>query len=224
MRILIIEDETEIAEMVAFALKRAGIDSVHALTAREGLAQLDATINAVILDVGLPDMNGLDVLKELRQSSDLPVLMLTAQNEEIDRVLGLELGADDYIGKPFSPRELVARVKAVLKRSQGHETMPLMPNVSIGNYVYDEERQVVTCCGQALPLTVAELNLMRHFMQQPHRVFSRQQLLAAAFSNNHPSDERTMDSHIKSLRAKIRASGAENPLATHRGIGYSFEP
>ena len=181
----------------------------------------------MILDVGLPDMDGFEVLKAIRKHGDLPVLMLTAQNEEIDRILGLELGADDYIGKPFSPRELVARVKTVLKRTRRLPESPpdATPTAANNGFVFDAERLQICYCGQPLPLTLAESRLLQHLMAQPHRVFSRRQLMAAAFSDHHPSDERSIDTHIKSLRLKIKqiAPNAE-PIVTHRALGYSFEP
>ena len=225
--IVLIEDETDIAQMVAFALSRAGMRSSHAANGQAGLALLQHGADAVILDVGLPDMDGFEVLKAIRKHGDLPVLMLTAQNEEIDRILGLELGADDYLGKPFSPRELVARVKTVLKRTRRLPENPpdATPAAANNGFVFDAERLQICYCGQPLPLTLAESRLLQHLMAQPHRVFSRRQLMAAAFSDHHPSDERSIDTHIKSLRLKIKqiAPNAE-PIVTHRALGYSFEP
>lgn len=225
--IILIEDEQDIAEMVAFALTRAGMDSRHAAAGGDGLALLAEGADAVILDVGLPDMDGFEVLKHIRRHDDaLPVLMLTAQNEEIDRVLGLELGADDYIGKPFSPRELVARIKTVLKRSRRlPETADAAADLPVHGFHFDAERMQVFYRDQPLPLTLAESRLLQHLMAQPGRVFSRRQLMAAAFSDHHPSDERSIDSHIKALRMKIRQVHADaDPIVTHRAIGYSFEP
>lgn len=228
--ILLIEDEKDIADMVAFALTRAGMRSSHATGGGAGLALLQQGADAVILDVGLPDMDGFEVLKHIRRHNEaLPVLMLTAQNEEIDRVLGLELGADDYIGKPFSPRELVARVKTVLKRAY---RLPEQSSADIetpaaavcaGGFAFDAERQQMRLHGQVLPLTLAESRLLQHLIRQPGRVFSRRQLMAAVFSDHHPSDERTIDTHIKSLRMKIRHIDAKaDPILTHRALGYSF--
>lgn len=224
-RIVLIEDEAEIAEVVAFALQRAGMDCLHAENAMDGLALLAGAVDLVVLDVGLPDLDGFEVLKRIRRDDvALPVIMLTAQNEEIDRVLGLELGADDYVGKPFSPRELVARIKAVLKRRGVQSQKASAEAPSAQGFDYDEKTCRILWQGQALPLTVTELHLLRHFLAQPGRVFSRAQLLAAAFSDHHPSDERTIDTHIKSLRMKIREGGGGDPIVTHRSLGYSFEP
>ncbi|MBV7433692.1 response regulator [Cardiobacteriaceae bacterium TAE3-ERU3] len=217
--IVIVEDEQEIADTVAFALSRAGMVCHHALSAADGFALLDSVpCDLLILDVGLPDQDGFEVLKAVRQRGELPVIMLTAHHDEVDRVLGLELGADDYVGKPFSPRELVARVKVVLKRS----TPVTQSGVISHGFFYDQARQQVLLNGLALPLTLAELRLFTHMLARPHQVFSRDQLLAAAFSANHPSDLRTIDTHIKALRHKIRNAGcAEEIIITHRALGYS---
>lgn len=221
--VLLIEDEADIAEMVAFALARAGIASSHAASGGDGLAKLSEGADAVILDVGLPDQDGFEVLKQIRRHSEVPVLMLTAQNEEIDRVLGLELGADDYVGKPFSPRELVARVKTILKRSRRLPENP--PPTANHGFAFDHERCTACYRGQNLPLTLAEWRLLHHLAKQPGRVFSRRQLLDAVFSERHPSDERSIDTHIKALRMKIKHIDPQaEPIATHRLLGYSFEP
>lgn len=221
--VLLIEDEADIAEMVAFALARAGIGSSHASSGSDGLALLEAGVDAVILDVGLPDQDGFEVLKHIRRHSEVPVLMLTAQNEEIDRVLGLELGADDYVGKPFSPRELVARVKTILKRSRRLPENP--PPATDYGFAFDCERCSASYRGQALALTLAEWRLLYHLAKQPGRVFSRRQLLDAVFSERHPSDERSIDTHIKALRMKIKHIDPQaEPITTHRLLGYSFEP
>lgn len=217
--IVIIEDEQEIADTVVFALSRVGMACTHALSATSGLALLNRVrCDLLILDVGLPDKDGFEVLKELRCSSDVPVIMLTAHHDEVDRVLGLELGADDYVGKPFSPRELVARVKAVLKRSVSISDS----GVAACGFTFDQARQQVFYDGVVLPLTLAELRLFTHMLARPNQIFSREQLLTAAFSANHPSDLRTIDTHIKTLRHKLRDAGCMGDvIITHRALGYS---
>ncbi len=219
--ILLIEDETEIADAVIFALNRAGMSAHHALTAADGLAWLvQGQADLLLLDVGLPDQNGFDVLKTVRKTSELPVIMLTAQHEEIDRIVGLELGADDYIGKPFSPRELIARIKAVLKR-----THPSAPAGLSGDFQFDPVSQQIRYQNRLLPLTLAELRIFALMLSHPEQVFSREQLLTAAFSADHPSDARTVDTHIKTLRHKLREQAAlEEVIVTHRALGYSFHP
>lgn len=219
-KILIIEDDADIAAVVEFALSRAGMVCAHAATADEGLAVLARqACDLLILDVGLPDRDGFELLKTLRHSSRIPVIMLTAQHEEIDRILGLELGADDYIGKPFSPRELVARIKTVLKRCSG-ENEALSPGV----FYYDRLRQQVYFGQTPLTLTLAELRLFTHMLAHPGQVFSREQLLIAVFSAHHPSDSRTIDTHIKTLRRKLREAGCgQEIIMTHRALGYSVQ-
>jgi two-component system catabolic regulation response regulator CreB len=225
--ILLIEDETAIADTLIFALRQAGFAVHHAALGSEGLAlcqQLQPAL--LVLDVGLPDIDGFEVLRRLRASSDMPVLMLTARSEEIDRVLGLELGADDYVAKPFSPREVVARVRSIIKRSQGR-TEPTAATATAAEASLlrlDEAAARIFCTGQALQLTRYEYLLLRTLMLAPERVFSRTQLMDKVWTHE-VSQERTVDTHVKSLRAKIAglAPGAD-PIQTHRGLGYSYRP
>ncbi len=228
IKIVIIEDEKEITDVVSFALKRAGMSCEYAQTAQQGLSLLKTLpCDLLILDVGLPDMDGFEVLKIIRRQYQLPVIMLTAQNEEVDRILGLELGADDYIGKPFSPRELVARVKTVLKRC-GDSTDTDMHDkemITMGEFIFDKLGQRVLFREQVLPLTLAEFKIFTYMLAHPQQVFSRTQLLSAAFAVNHPSDLRTVDTHIKSLRHKLREAGCGSEvIITHRALGYSVQP
>lgn len=172
----------------------------------------------LLLDVGLPDTDGFELLKTLRPQHPQPVIMLTAQDEETDRILGLELGADDYIGKPFSPRELVARVKAVLRRTQTQPAAEATP-------IWHDDAPA--CCirhqGRELPLTQGEYRLLRTLLHRPGRVFSREELLTAMFGGNRPSDPHTINTHIRALRHKLREAGvAGEPIRTHHGLGYSF--
>lgn len=219
--ILLIEDEAAIAETLIFALGQAGFGVRHCRLGREGLAAAQAEAPALlILDVGLPDIDGFEVLRQLRAKAETPVLMLTARSEEIDRVLGLELGADDYVAKPFSPREVVARVRGILKRTQ---PAPAAPAES-GMLRLDETGARVFCAGQPLALTRYEYLLLKVLIQAPERVFSRAQLMDMVWTHE-VSQERTVDTHIKSLRAKIAAlAPAAEPIQTHRGLGYSYQP
>ncbi len=222
-RVLVIDDEPDIVHAIEFALLRANMLVEKSETAGDGLEKLNnSAFDLIILDVGLPDENGFEVLKKIRQYGEIPVVMLTAQHEEIDRILGLELGADDYIGKPFSPRELVARVKAILKRSRG-DNQQQIARAHIA-YHYDEERQEIYFHDKKIPLTVAELRIFSLMLAYPQRVFSREQLIDAAFSSGHPSDLRTIDTHIKKLRQKLRDSGGADCIRTHRALGYSYQP
>lgn len=217
--ILLVEDDKAIADNVLLALEREGYFCVHVLF---GGACLEAvktrTIDLVILDVGLPDMNGFEVCKGLRAFSDVPVIFLTARSDEVDRVVGLEIGADDYVLKPFSPRELAARVKTILRRRQ-----PVVATVS-GCIQIDEARVRATCKGIELELTRAEFSLLRAMHASPGIVFSRERLMNIA-GLAEASMERAIDTHIKSLRAKLAAAAPDIEfIRTHRGLGYSLEP
>ena len=219
--VLLLEDDAAIAEPLVFALERAGHQVRHFLLGSDALQwALAQQPDLLILDVGLPDISGFEVLARLRRESAVPVLMLTARSEETDRVLGFELGADDYVPKPFSPREVVARVGAILRRAQGTSQETAAPN----GIVLDEVRARVTCRGEPLVLTRYEYLLLAVFLRAPERVFSRAQLMDLVWEHD-VSNERTVDTHIKSLRAKIHALAPDlDPIQTHRGLGYSWQP
>ncbi|MDP9942551.1 two-component system response regulator CreB [Ectopseudomonas alcaliphila] len=222
-QILIVEDEAAIADTLVYALQAEGFVTHWASLGGEALTLLEnGTFDLVILDVGLPDISGFEVCKRLRRFSEVPVIFLTARSEEIDRVVGLEIGADDYVVKPFSPREVAARVKAILKRVAPRE----MPSASApGIFQIDDAAFRIHYHGQALSLTRHEFRLLRTLLGQPRRVYSREQLLDALGVASEAGYERNIDSHIKSLRAKLRAiAPSEEPIQTHRGLGYSFEP
>jgi two-component system catabolic regulation response regulator CreB len=235
--ILIIEDEPAIADTLLYALKTEGFAPEWCATGRAGLAALAAKPFAlVVLDVGLPDGSGFEVCKDIRRRSGVPVIFLTARNTELDRVLGLELGGDDYLVKPFSPRELTARVKAVLRRTQGTSApttdgpaTPAYPTTDDkarrkdAEWVVDVERCAIRYRGVALELTRYEYRLLRVLVEKPGRVFTRDQLMAAAWEDPGASLDRTVDAHIKMLRAKLREIAPEaDPIQTHRGLGYSL--
>jgi len=225
-RILLLEDDPAIAGTVAFALQREGFDVDHVLlvgAAREAAARSRPAL--AILDVGLPDGSGLDLCRAWRQSGDdalraLPVLMLTARAEELDRVVGLELGADDYLTKPFSPRELVARVRALLRRA----SLAAPPLPAPGLFELDADGQRIAFAGQWLALTRLEFGLLRALLRSPGRIRSRESLLDEVWGAEGDATDRTVDTHVKTLRAKLRAVRPElEPIATHRGMGYSLD-
>lgn len=220
-RILIIEDEPAIADTLVYALKTEGFAPEWCATGRAGLAALAARpFLLVVLDVGLPDGSGFEVCKQIRQKLTVPVIFLTARNTELDRVLGLELGGDDYLVKPFSPRELTARVKAILRRTNGHRQMPAE---AAPEFVVDDERCSIRYRGVALNLTRYEFRLLRLLVAKPGRVYSREQLLDAVWEDPGASLDRTVDAHVKTLRAKLRAVAPDlDPIQTHRGLGYSL--
>lgn len=221
--ILIVEDEAAIADTLIYALQGEGFTTTWLSLAGEALAlQAREPADLWILDVGLPDMSGFEACKQLRRSSEVPVLFLTARDSEIDRVVGLEIGADDYVSKPFSPREVAARVKAILKRLQPR-VPPAAEPPAAGPFRFDELRQQIHYHGQLLPLTRHELKLLAVLLGQPERVFSREQLLDATGVSAEAGYERTVDSHIRSLRAKLReVSPDSEAIQTHRGLGYSL--
>lgn len=225
-RILIIEDEPAIADTLVYALRTEGFSPEWCTTGRAGLAALDAGAFAlVVLDVGLPDGSGFEFCKLIRARSGVPVIFLTARNTELDRVLGLELGGDDYLVKPFSPRELTARVKAILRRTNSGGTAPARLGAELpepSKVVVDDEHHTISFRGVPLELTRYEFRLLQALAAKPGRVFTREQLMAAAWEDPGSSLDRTVDAHIKTLRAKLRAIGGEDPIQTHRGIGYAL--
>lgn len=222
-QILLVEDEVAIADTLLFALASEGFGARRVALAGEALRLLRAErFDLVILDVGLPDMSGFEACKALRAFSQVPVMFLTARGEEIDRVVGLEIGADDYVVKPFSPREVVARVRAILKRSNGANA----PATGAGEeFQVDAQRLLIHFHGQPLKLTALEFRLLQQLLAQPQQVQSRQQLLAALGIAPDAGYERNIDTHIKALRAKLREVAPDRePILTHRGFGYSYQP
>ncbi|KRG68057.1 two-component system response regulator CreB [Pseudoxanthomonas dokdonensis] len=225
--ILIVEDEAAIADTVLYALRSEGMQAEHAWLGQAALQRLrEGGIDVVVLDVGLPDINGFEVCRQLRGFSQVPVMFLTARNDEVDRVLGLELGADDYLAKPFSPRELVARVRARLRRSQldaaATEVEPgWLPR---GRFAIDVHGHRIRHGGLLLDLTRYEYMLMEALLQRPGAILSRAQLMDRGWDADADSSDRTVDTHIKTLRAKLRAAGVQpDPIRTHRGLGYAIE-
>lgn len=225
-RILLLEDEPGIADAVIYSLQAEGW-TVHWCTLLAEARQLWTQADLLLLDVGLPDGNGFEFCKEIRRSSEVPVIFLTARHDETDRVVGLEIGADDYVIKPFSPRELVARVKANLKRWQRPVTAATQHSqsqLSIGDFVWQPQACRISCRAQVLDLTALEYKLLSHFLQQPNQVHSREQLLAAGDIAQSSQYERNIDTHIKSLRAKLRRCSDRQYLLTQRGFGYLCVP
>ncbi len=221
--IFIVEDERSISDALAYALRSEGFSAQCFETGAAALAAFSKeSPDFVILDIGLPDMSGFELCKRLRLTSSVPILFLTARAEEIDRVLGFELGGDDYMTKPFSPRELVARVKAILRRSAQEVSAPAPTSVSRA-FVINEETLVVTYRGKPLDLSRYEFRLLSVLVRRPGRVYSREELMDRAWESPEMSLERTVDTHIKTIRAKLRAITPDHdPIVTHRGFGYSL--
>ncbi len=220
-KILIVDDEPAVIEPLIYTLESDGF-SVESV----GLGGLaiesckHSNFDLVVLDVGLPDMSGFEVCKEIQKQNDIPVLFLSARVEEIDRLIGLEIGADDYVVKPFSPREVVARIKIILKRR-----VTVTDVATLNNLVIDIQKAKVCYFNQELELTKYEFLILSYLAQSPEQVFSRQQILEHVWPNASGSMERSVDTHIKTLRAKLKSVNSEFELIkTHRGLGYSLEP
>ena len=231
-RVLVVEDEPSIRDTIVYALESEGIDVDWTASGAEALVQAEQVdYQLIVLDVGLPDMSGFDVCRTLRVTNPVPVIFLTARASEIDRVVGLEIGADDYVTKPFSPRELSARVRANIRRSHLNVTaspFPVAPVVVAATsglpFEIDHDRWVIHYYGHALELSRYEFRLLAVLIEKPGRVYSRAQLMDAAWEEPDASMERTVDTHIKSLRAKLKAQRADvDPIQTHRGLGYSMK-
>jgi two-component system catabolic regulation response regulator CreB len=228
-RILIVEDEPSIADTIQFPLETDGCVTECCGTGGEAIELLEKErFDLVVLDVGLPDMTGFEVCHRIRATSNVPILFLTARSEEIDRVVGLEIGGDDYVSKPFRPRELSARIRAILRRvslpDQNNRLPPATDDANRSRALsIDQQRKVVRYFGERLTLSRYEFRLLQILASAPGRVYSRSQLMEAAWEEPEASMERTVDAHIKSLRSKLRQVRPEiDAIQTHRGFGYSL--
>jgi two-component system catabolic regulation response regulator CreB len=221
-RILIVDDEPAILDNIQYVLQADGLET---LRLSEGSAVLPLLakerVDLILLDIGLPDASGLDLCREIRRIHSIPIIFLTARSAEIDRVVGLEMGADDYVAKPFSPRELSARVKAVLRRTAA--TAPPAGGRHAA-FAVDEARRRIAYHGRALELSRTEYELLATFLRRPGQVYSREQLKSFVWEQPGTSLERSVDGHVKNLRAKLKAIRPDDdPIVTHRGVGYSLK-
>ena len=224
-RILLLEDEQAIADTLLYALRSEGFDVRHLRLASEALdAFREQPPDLAILDLGVPDGSGFDVCRAIRKTSETPIVFLTARHEEIDRVLGLELGADDYVVKPFSPREVCARVRAILRRSAPLPQAAAPTASTPGPLLQlDEAAQRIRCGDDWLALTRYEFQLLATLLRRPERIFSRVELMDLVWGDALDTSDRTVDAHVKLLRAKLRARGVQGELIqTHRNMGYSI--
>ena len=222
-RVLVIDDEPAIRESLAFALRRDGFAITEAATLKEARSAA-ADADLIILDLVLPDGNGLDFLRSLRSQSDIPVIVLTSRDEETDRVVGLEMGADDYVLKPFSPREVAARVRAVLRRAAKSAQPEEETALTCGTLSADPRTRKAAVADCDLALSRTEFNLLAAFLRSPGRVFERSQLLDAVWGSDVVVGDRTVDVHIKALRRKIEEAGGDpRVLETVRGVGYRLK-
>lgn len=220
-RILIVDDEPAIVDAIQYALETEGFETASLFSGMPVVAALaEQPADLVVLDIGLPDISGLELCREIRRTSQVPIIFLTARADEIDRVVGLELGGDDYITKPFSPREVSARVKAVLRRT-GAGTNNAPPRDAV--FIVNESKRRIRYLEECLDLSRYEYEILRTFIRRPGHVFSREQLMELVWEHPEASLDRTIDAHIKNIRAKLRrVRPDDDPIVTHRGSGYSL--
>ena len=222
-RVLVVEDEESYSDALSYLLRKEGFEVSLASTGPDALTEFDRTgADIVLLDLMLPGLPGTEVCRRIRQVSNVPVIMVSAKDSEVDKVVGLELGADDYVTKPYSPRELVARIRAVLRR--GQEVEPASSTLEAGPVRMDVERHVVTVNGEETRLPLKEFELLEMFLRNPGRVLTRAQLIDRVWGSDYVGDTKTLDVHVKRLRAKIEADpGAPTYLITVRGLGYKLD-
>lgn len=223
LKILVIEDEPSIRDNIEYALTTEGFSPVCAETGAEGLKILnESDFVLIILDIGLPDANGFDLCREIRKISNIPIIFLTARDSEIDRIIGLEIGGDDYLTKPFSPRELTARIRAVLRRTNPNgvnsQSKPLESN---SVFYINSDKKEICYYGEPLKLAHYEYEILAMMIASPGKIFSRSDLMNQIWEDPEMSMERTVDTHIKTIRSKLNAiKKGESPIVTHRGFGY----
>lgn len=227
IHILIVDDDPQIRSVLRIALKQAGMEVSEAGDGAEGLAKArSGRFDLIVLDIGLPQMDGLEVCRTLRAIDQTPLLFLTARDDEIDRVLGLEMGGDDYVTKPFSPRELLARIKAILKRSGAGPALayPQDSKLSQGTLHLDPARHQCLIEGAPVALTAREMGILSHLMTRPDQVIPRPALTDAVYGAHIHVSDRTLDSHLRNLRAKLAAAGCADAIETVHGVGIRMGP
>jgi two-component system response regulator RegX3 len=225
-RVLVVEDEESFSDALSYMLRKEGFEVSVAPTGTSALTQFDRTgADIVLLDLMLPEMSGTEVCRQLRQRSAVPIIMVTARDSEIDKVVGLEIGADDYVTKPYSPRELVARIRAVLRRQGGEAVEVSAPTLAAGPVRMDVERHVVTVDGSSVQLPLKEFELLELLLRNAGRVLTRGQLIDRVWGADYVGDTKTQDVHVKRLRSKVEPEpSTPRYIVTVRGLGYKFEP
>jgi two-component system response regulator RegX3 len=224
-RILVVEDEETLAEAISFLLSKEGFDVAVAATGPEAIESFDKSgADLILLDLMLPGLSGTEVCRQIRTKSSVPIIMLTAKDSEIDKVVGLEIGADDYVTKPYSSRELIARIRAVLRRGELHDTADEGATLEVGPVRMDTDRHVISVNGEVVAIPLKEFELLEFLMRNAGRVLTRMQLIDRVWGSDYVGDTKTLDVHIKRLRAKIEKDPA-NPefIQTVRGMGYKME-
>jgi two-component system response regulator RegX3 len=222
-RVLVVEDEESYSDALAYMLRKEGFEVALAATGPDALTEFERSgADIVLLDLMLPGISGTEVCRRIRQTSNVPVIMVSAKDEEVDKVVGLELGADDYVTKPYSPRELVARIRAVLRRGIEPDLAPM--TLEVGSVRMDVERHIVTLDGAEVRLPLKEFELLEMFLRNPGRVLTRGQLIDRVWGSDYVGDTKTLDVHVKRLRAKLESNpGDPQLLTTVRGLGYKLD-
>ena len=223
VRILIADDNQEMHEILTAALEEEGYEVIHAYTGKETLENITKEVSLCLLDIIMPEISGIDVCKEIRKTSQVPIIIISARNDELDRIIGIELGADDYIVKPFSMRELLARIKAVLRRCSEPERYISKGEVNIGGLVIDVTRYSVMLLGERISCTPKELEILYILASNPGQVYTRNQLLTQIWGYEFAGETRTVDTHIKRIRAKLEKTGFKWAIKTIYGVGYKFD-
>jgi two-component system OmpR family response regulator len=221
--ILVVDDDPHIRDVVRFAFEKTGMVISTAQDGKEALRRFDRNVHElVVLDIGMPEMDGLEVCRQIRKISDTPILFLSARDEEIDRILGLEIGGDDYVTKPFSPRELVARVNAILRRVRNAPVPAATKAMNHGGLAIDPDARTAAFQGTPVSLTALEFDILRTLLARPGFVFTRELILDAAYAGNIHVADRTIDSHVRNIRAKMAAAGCESVIETVHGVGFKL--
>ncbi|HHW84569.1 MAG TPA: response regulator transcription factor [Actinomycetales bacterium] len=224
-KILLVEDEAAYRDPLKFKLERDGFDVIAAETGTEALAAWDPQVDIVLLDLMLPGLSGVEVCKAIRARGTTPIIMVTAKDSEVDKVVGLEIGADDYVTKPYSYRELVARINAILRRVQGEIDEAAETLLSVGPVTMDVDRHEVTVDGEPIALPLREFELLEFFLRNPGRVLTRGQIIDRVWGPNYVGDTKTLDVHVKRVRSKIEEDpGSPTLITTVRGLGYKLVP
>ena len=219
--ILVVDDDPHIRDVVRFAFEKSGMAISIAQDGQEALRKFDRNVHdLIVLDIGMPEMDGLEVCRQIRKTSDTPILFLSARDEEIDRVLGLEIGGDDYVTKPFSPRELVARVNAILRRTRSAPPPLDVKIMAHGALAIDPDGRAAKFGDQPVSLTALEFSILRTLLARPGFVFTRELILDAAYAGNIHVADRTIDSHVRNIRAKLAVAGCESVIETVHGVGF----
>jgi two-component system OmpR family response regulator len=221
--ILVVDDDPHIRDVVRFAFEKTGMTISIAQDGKEALRQFDRNVHdLVVLDIGMPEMDGLEVCRQIRKTAETPILFLSARDEEIDRILGLEIGGDDYVTKPFSPRELVARVNAILRRARSAPPPVESKALSHGGLAIDIDTRAASFDDKQVALTALEFSILRALLARPGFVFTRELILDAAYAGNIHVADRTIDSHIRNIRAKMTAAGSDSVIETVHGVGFKL--